>query len=277
MESLWAQAGMFRLSLIWPPKLQNLWLELCWHFTHSSQTGARLGSALLGVRKRHIALDWSASPGRQECHMGVRNIPWLLLAMPSVGQATFDLFLVKSGSRGSGLIYVSLVPGTPWYQHMWPFSSALGLVAQAPQQSSPALCPGSLLVLHPRHPASHAPLCWATSACEVTQGGRLAAWPGPQSPLCCSVFGFSPFLPMQHFWLCQGSYGSTGQCRTRTVASHLRLQGNCDVQCPPVISKQGRFICTLCYRNVVPAGVLLGKAAPLGVGAFKAWSLITDS
>lgn len=42
------------------------------------------------------------------------------------------------------------------------------------------------------------------------------------------------------------------------------------------VLKQRRFICASCYGNLVPCGVKLGKAVSLGVGAFKAWSLITS-
>lgn len=76
----------------------------------------------------------------------------------------FDLFLVHLDLGEVGFIDVSLVPATLWYQHMHS-SGALGLLAMAPQQkTSPVLCMGSLLDVHPL-----AHLCCATSAWEVTQ------------------------------------------------------------------------------------------------------------
>lgn len=53
---------------------------------------------------------------------------------------TFDLFLIKSGSRGSGLIYVSSVPAPLCYQH-WHFSSAWGWWP-GPTEDQPSSVPG---------------------------------------------------------------------------------------------------------------------------------------
>lgn len=79
--------------------------------------------------------------------------------------------------------------------------------------------------------------------------------------------------------LLQDLSSNSALCCRHSSCAHLPCtsgsQGNCDGLCPSAISKQWRFVCTLCYRHLVPEGVKVGKAVSLGVGAFKAWSLIT--
>lgn len=155
---------------------------MCWCCTRASQTGAELGSAwagLAGVRRGHTAFDWECITERQECHVGVRNIPWLLLAVPSAGQATHLT--------------------SPWYIWIWGkqdlFMHAVShsAVPWGWWQPSPVLCTGSLSpgAAAPAQPGAE--LCCARSAQEVTQGGRLA-WPTDSTSLllCSWLFPISP-------------------------------------------------------------------------------------
>lgn len=117
-----------------------------------------------GEEKAPWLLPGSAkvSPGRQECHMGVRNISAAgnTLSRPS---HTFNLFLVHLDPREVGFISVSSVPADLWYQHTLQQCPGAGGPGSTAEQPSSVL--GSLLVLHPQPPAQPvAQLCCAMSA-----------------------------------------------------------------------------------------------------------------
>lgn len=220
-QSVWAQAGMFRLSFIWP-----LWnYRPCgWSCAGLSQVSAKLvrdwavpGLALLGVRKKHIALDW-------ECITWEAGLSWggQKYSLAAAGNTlswpshTFDLFLVHVDLGKQDVFTcpwsqllcstITHTPAVPW--GWWPQLSS----------SRPAqFCAWSLSWWCI---PSHLPSQWLTSAVlhlpGSSQWGRLRTWPGPHRPFCCSVFGFSPFLAVHPFLdvpptnpTPQGSCGST--------------------------------------------------------------------